>query len=158
MILDVGCGKRPQGDVNTDLYVRETAHRNMMGKIDSRHIKDFVCCDAQHLPFRDEVFDLVYSNHVIEHVENPFIMVREMLRVSSYEIKIVTPHRFFSKKHPFHKHCFNRTWFIQTLRRMGINSVYTCYSDFWGFPHLFLGLFHLPSEITVQAWKDEKWE
>lgn len=155
MILDVGCGKRPHGDVNVDLFVHETRHRNLMGEIDAKFIDNFVRCDAQHLPFRENLFRTVYSNHVIEHVDNPYRMIREMLRVSAYEIKIITPHRFFSGTFKAeHKHAFNRTWFLQTLRKLGIYSIYTCYSAFSGFPHPFLSLFRLPSEITVQAWKN----
>lgn len=38
--------------------------------------------DATKLPFADESFDLVISNHVIEHTDNPAIFTRELSRVT----------------------------------------------------------------------------
>ncbi|MEE2657482.1 MAG: methyltransferase domain-containing protein [Candidatus Latescibacterota bacterium] len=38
--------------------------------------------DALHLPFRDRSFDAVISYDVLHHVSDPFLMAREMARVS----------------------------------------------------------------------------
>jgi SAM-dependent methyltransferase len=40
-----------------------------------------VCAAAEHLPFPDEVFDLVLSQEVLEHVRAPFQAMSEMKRV-----------------------------------------------------------------------------
>src|SRR6266478_647957 len=40
-----------------------------------------VCASAEHLPFPDEVFDLVLSQEVLEHVRDPFQAMSEMKRV-----------------------------------------------------------------------------
>lgn len=40
-----------------------------------------VCASAEHLPFPDEVFDLVLSQEVLEHVRDPFQAMCEMKRV-----------------------------------------------------------------------------
>jgi SAM-dependent methyltransferase len=40
-----------------------------------------VCAAAGNLPFPDEVFDLVMSQEVVEHVRDPFEALREMRRV-----------------------------------------------------------------------------
>jgi len=153
MKLDIGCGKRPKGDVNTDLFIEETFHRAYKGNITKR-VKNLICCDAQHLPFKNNTFETVIADHVIEHVENPFLMLKEMVRVTSHKIEILTPHRFFAKDNPSHKHGFTRTWFIRALNDFGVTNVFTQYSRFSGFPHIFMGLFNLPSEIMVEAWKD----
>lgn len=52
--------------LNLDLIPRPTVH---------------VCASAEHLPFPDEVFDLVLSQEVLEHVRDPFQAMREMKRV-----------------------------------------------------------------------------
>lgn len=39
-----------------------------------------VACDAEHLPFRDDVFDLVDCNAVIEHTPSPRALVGEIRR------------------------------------------------------------------------------
>src|SRR5437016_9973843 len=40
-----------------------------------------VCASSENLPFRDEIFDLVMSQEVVEHVHEPFRTLREMRRV-----------------------------------------------------------------------------
>jgi ubiquinone/menaquinone biosynthesis C-methylase UbiE len=79
--LDVGCGHVPRGDVNVDLFVEATGHRvDKTRPLDIRNIPNFVKADACHLPFRDNVFDEVISYHTIEHVLNPVLMIKEMIR------------------------------------------------------------------------------
>jgi ubiquinone/menaquinone biosynthesis C-methylase UbiE len=66
--LDVGCGDRPKGDVNLDLFYYG---RGM----------NFVFGEAHHLPFRDETFARVYSKHCLEHLMNPLAFFKEAKRV-----------------------------------------------------------------------------
>lgn len=40
-----------------------------------------VICDAHEIPFKDESFDLIIAQAVLEHVLDPFLCVREMHRV-----------------------------------------------------------------------------
>jgi SAM-dependent methyltransferase len=42
---------------------------------------DFVVCNAESLPFKEECFDLVLSSEVIEHLNDPIAGVREIARV-----------------------------------------------------------------------------
>ena len=41
--------------------------------------------DGHHLPYPDDYFDLAYCSHVIEHVEFPRQIIRELKRVSKYQ-------------------------------------------------------------------------
>ena len=66
-VLDVGCGLAPEGDVNTD--------------IQKRRVPNFVQCDVYHLPFRDKAFTHVVMNHVLEHLHNPLVALKELKRV-----------------------------------------------------------------------------
>lgn len=62
--LHIGCGKSYlSGFINVDTAVH--------GKLD-------LICDARHLAFSDESFDLVYACHVLEHF--PFRSLPEVLR------------------------------------------------------------------------------
>jgi len=66
LILDVGCGDNKQGDLGVDV-------RKLKG-VD-------VVCDVQHLPFKDDCFSVVKSSVVIEHVLQPFLFLKEQVRV-----------------------------------------------------------------------------
>jgi ubiquinone/menaquinone biosynthesis C-methylase UbiE len=67
-VLDVGCGDRPTGDVNLDIF--------FYGKW-----KNFTIGEAHHLPFKNGVFDKVYSKDCLEHLENPLEFFKEAHRV-----------------------------------------------------------------------------
>jgi ubiquinone/menaquinone biosynthesis C-methylase UbiE len=42
--------------------------------------------DGYDIPFPDDTFDLTYCSHVIEHVEHPRLLLRELRRVSRHQI------------------------------------------------------------------------
>lgn len=124
-VLDVGCGNSPGGDVNCDLYAYETEHRILRRsfgrkalaapRLEPRCIKNFVVCDAMHLPFADGAFEVVQCSHVIEHVPESLELLRELLRVSSYRVLIRVPHKLGDRllgRFDCHLHFFDRTWFV----------------------------------------------
>lgn len=45
-----------------------------------QHVRDVVCGVGEHLPFPGNTFDLILSNEVLEHVDDDFAAVREMVR------------------------------------------------------------------------------
>ena len=74
-VLDIGCGY--------------TAHKNATVVCDVQDLsniykeKDFVKLTSNILPFKDKEFDFVIASHVIEHVKNVEIFIKELQRVSS---------------------------------------------------------------------------
>jgi len=64
--LNVGCGEDMRCNVRLDLF--RTAAANIVG-------------DAQHLPFRNDVFDEVYEKNLLEHMPNPATHLVEVSRV-----------------------------------------------------------------------------
>ena len=103
MILDLGCGNNPKGDVNLDLYVRGTSHRGWNDEaLDTKRIPNFVRADVRiDLPFRNDVFDEVHAYQLIEHLPNPLRLLMEMKRVSRNKVIIECPHRLT---------CFQDAW------------------------------------------------
>lgn len=93
MMLDVGCGGSPIGDVNCDLMIPDSHQK---WNLDPHGFRNFVRAAAEFLPFRDDVFDEVYSSHLLEHLDDPDLAVTEMLRVSRCRVKIILPFRGFS--------------------------------------------------------------
>jgi SAM-dependent methyltransferase len=76
-ILDLGCGDRPYSAI---MGRHASSYLGTDISLDHTPPPD-VCSDSLNLPFKDESFDTVASTQVIEHVKNPFIMMREVARV-----------------------------------------------------------------------------
>ena len=66
IVLNLGCGKQVYGDVRLDKYRGEA---NVLADIDVS------------LPFKDNVFTIVYSRFVFEHLRNPGLVIEEMKRI-----------------------------------------------------------------------------
>jgi len=83
--LNVGCGATNQYpfrnfncEINCDISVPEM------------NIKNYIRCEAMHLPFRP-IFDCLIASHLIEHLPDPEKSIEEFKRISNY-ILIIIPH------------------------------------------------------------------
>jgi len=120
MILDVGCGNKPRGDINID-FVKQT-------------VPNFIRADALNLPFRDNVFSHARSYHVIEHVGNPLKMISELKRVAS-AVEIITPSAFsmdLTKEHIY-------AWNEYTFRNLLLKAFSNASVDYTTTPRLIRG-------------------
>lgn len=159
MKLDVGCGHNFRGDVNVDLYVKPTKHR-MLGlpnpdapDMPLTQIPNLIRADCIFLPIRDSVFDKTVSCHLLEHIEEPYIMLKEMARVTKPNgtVYVETPHRLsHRRKWSLHKHSFNLRWFEQAFQHLNIQitSVKTSYRYV---PHSYFPLIRLPYFIYLKG-------
>lgn len=143
-VLDVGCGGSPVGDVNCDLYINDVNHHRTIKHTDLYHINsrlvpNFVCCEASHLPFKSECFDLVMSRQVIEHVPKPELMAAEMVRCSKNIVIIETVHRRGERlgnreSRKFMKQChpnkFDWTYFGKLAKMLKVNLVLNQATDY----------------------------
>jgi len=162
MKLDIGCGHFYKGDVNIDLFVKATPHRSSDQTkcddfdLDTKRIPNFIRADACYLPIVDNAFDEVFSYHTIEHVSNPFLMIKEMVRTAKNKglIKLVCPHRYSSRrKRVLHKNLFSLTWVLTAFKKCGVRSVYGRYSSWRHFPNNVISVIRLPDEIEISAQK-----
>ena len=91
IMLDVGSGANPHGNVQIDLYGEES---------DKHHVRKSVAptiyASAEHLPFRDEVIDRALCFHILEHLRRPFDALLDIRRVlkrsghlSKYKSRII---------------------------------------------------------------------
>ena len=80
MILDVGSG--PDDGKHIYFNHEDAVHVDVLKN--SFHLE--VQCDAQFLPFRDDCFDYANLSHILEHVDSPFQVIREISRVSRVAI------------------------------------------------------------------------
>ena len=104
LILDCGGGDRVLGDpryINMDYQPYQLPA---------------VYGDALKLPFRNDMFDLVFSQALLEHVANPFVAVEEMRRVTRPGGTVWAGMAFMQPVHAVPSHYFNATtWGIQEL-------------------------------------------
>lgn len=128
-VLDVGCGTKPKGDVNIDFFgggLNPQTGDQVQGEFMSREkIENFVIADAAHLPFKDESFNVVFSSHTIEHVQDPLLMLREMYRVAKRKVIVRFPHRMGSGAiMPYHINYLDENWFKQASNHIGFKGTH----------------------------------
>jgi ubiquinone/menaquinone biosynthesis C-methylase UbiE len=144
-LLDVGCGEHPRGNVNCDRYRAASPDLDACANVNTRN--NFVQCDGQHLPFKDEAFYTVFSSHVIEHVDDPGLFLRELLRVSHERVTVKCPHRLSrGARAKQHKQVFDDAWFHRALSRYPhrITKVHSV---------LYALLFRKQNEMTIDIFK-----
>src|SRR5258705_1109967 len=79
-VLEIGSGNHPRfaSHVLCDRFIEDDTERG--GRIVAD--RPIVEADAQALPFADQSFDYAICAHVLEHVEDPERMLRELMRVA----------------------------------------------------------------------------
>ena len=116
--LDIGCGAGffedtiSRGHINIDILKPK------------QKINNFVLCDAHFLPFSKNIFDKIFIVDVIEHLENPVKVLKELNRVATKgKIILGTP---------------NGLWLPKTIRcfTKGKYEVYFDHISTWGIAEL----------------------
>ena len=95
--LNLGCGEFPKkGYINVDYY--------SVSKPDISHDLNVV-----PYPFKDNEFTFIEADHLLEHLSNPFAIMKELTRISKNAgtIKIKVPHFSRGFTHPEHKRGFD---------------------------------------------------
>lgn len=92
MLLDVGCGAHPIGDVNCDLMVPLS---DLKWNQDPHWISNFVKADVRYLPFQSRSFDVVHCSHVLEHLVDLGEGLAELKRVSRGSVAVILPFGLF---------------------------------------------------------------
>lgn len=75
--------------ISTDISFQalQTAHE--LSQLRNKDNISFVVCDAEHLPFHDDIFDFAFCKDALHHVLNPTKVLSEMRRCSK-NLKNVT--------------------------------------------------------------------
>jgi len=95
LVLDVGCGDRPKGDVNVDLVQGESIDlESFRGNVNPQHTSNFIQATVYNLPFRNNVFTIVLCHHLLEHLTYPKKAINELIRVSKRQVEIIVPYKW----------------------------------------------------------------
>jgi Methylase involved in ubiquinone/menaquinone biosynthesis len=97
LVLDFGAGKRSSylsNVVNLEIVAYESTD---------------VIAVGEQLPFRDEVFDAVHSNAVLEHVKDPFACAKEIMRVLKPGGDLMCCVPLLQPYHGYPRHYYNMT-------------------------------------------------
>ena len=115
-ILNIGCG---------NLKIRSNDSYVVNVDIDPS-VKPDIICDALRLPFKDDVFDIIFAFDILEHVTNPVALISEMERVCKSNGNIVIwcldfdvcPYNWYADKD--HKYYINESIFKIILPQYSI--------------------------------------
>ena len=149
-VLDVGCGTgiaaaiikvchpalKVVGVEPNDNAAEIWKSRNLTVKIGS----------ATNLPFADDEFDCVISSHVVEHIDDDVLAIKEILRVSKRKAIIIVPEGDVDAKNfgAPHLHIYNRKNFSDIVKKVIPDS---CRSKFSIIPHIHM------SNLVAEVWK-----
>ncbi len=100
-VLEIGSGHNPKtrSDVLCDKFIDDDEQRG--GTLVSD--RPIVEADGQYLPFADNTFDYVICSHVLEHVEDPDLLISELMRVA-HRGYIETPSEIGERIYGWHYH------------------------------------------------------
>ena len=102
IVLDIGSGgyPYPRADFLVD-RLSGAEHRNNFSLITDRIT---ILSDARKLPFKDKSIDFSIASHILEHISNPEIFIKELVRVSKRGY-IEVPSALFERLFPYNIHC-----------------------------------------------------
>lgn len=118
LVLDVGCGtgilfqhvaEKSAGVVGLDISRKTlTNAKTRAKKFKNVHL---VLADADHMPFNDALFDVVYAFTVIQNMPNPQDTLAQIMNVAKVDSTIVVSGL---------KKCFSQHAFISVLETAGL--------------------------------------
>ena len=130
--FDIGCLAKSENLLDERFLTSSATTPQILG---ARSRVDFLCSDAQFLPFREKVFDLVICSQLLEHVKEPERILVETRRILKTRGKLFVsvpnrfcprethnapvflhwlPYKFWLRHAWIHSRCDRRrsTWFV----------------------------------------------
>lgn len=108
LAVDIGSGDKPfwRADVYVDdLSLGDTQRASHSKTV--HNIGKFVNANVMKLPFKDKSFDFSFCSHLLEHVEDPGVAIKEIVRISKSGY-IEIPNGIMETIQPFISHI----WFV----------------------------------------------
>lgn len=114
MNLDIGAGS-PKIKNNEFVFLNGENVIHLDKQRPAFHLE--IVGTVYNLPFRNSIFDVVYLRHVLEHLDNPLLALKEIKRVAKNKVIIQVPNAsFFRFKSSSDAHIFS--WNQYTLKNL----------------------------------------
>ena len=138
LLLNAGCGtgitssflKKQTKVVNID--ISEKAIKYSLKRNNTNHI----ICDCSKLSFKDNIFDTIIADNVIEHVDNDFSVITEFERTLKRDgviILSVPTYNFLWTLHDkfaHHKRRYNKDMLMELVKNSNLKIVRVFYWNF----------------------------
>lgn len=108
LVIDIGSGDKPFWRAN--VFLDNLSLGNLHRHSNTETVISFgnlVNSDITKTKFKDKAFDFSFCSHLLEHVERPDLVIKEIIRISKKGY-IEVPNGVIEFIHPFHSHL----WFI----------------------------------------------
>jgi ubiquinone/menaquinone biosynthesis C-methylase UbiE len=80
-VLDLGTGEGPYLPFLSNDTIGIDVDRHRLSKCKLRGFEVIQCDANQRLPFVDSSFGLVFASHILEHLDSPYLALKELARV-----------------------------------------------------------------------------
>jgi len=121
LVLDVGSGAIPRGNVQVDLPPVESDKHHRR-----KSVPPTVYADVYYLPFKDCSFHRILCLHIIEHLRHPFMGLLEVKRVlkvkGTLRIEIPNP-QMWNHERPEHLYSWHPDTFHNIVRETGFKLI-----------------------------------
>lgn len=115
-ILDIGCGSKPWGNINLDLFQGANIHHRF--EYSPKDIEKFVNSDGSKLPFRDKSIDIIVSRHCLEHIPEPLKAAKDWERVAKKAVVIMVPNNPTLEEYKEHLYSWSNVSFKHFLEQI----------------------------------------
>lgn len=120
-VLDLGGNKiQKRGRFNIEEYDLHVVYANL-----STQKKPDIQASADSIPFRDNFFDAIICSELLEHVENPESVLREIFRILKPEGRVFITVPFLYRIHadPFDYGRYTDFFWIRKLQEIGFRNI-----------------------------------
>lgn len=116
-LLDIGCGEKPYRGVFSS-QIENYIGIDLPQTLHSKHDID-VFANAHHLPFKKNTFDTVLCLEVLEHVERPLEVLKEIYTILKKGgiLILSTPQNYWLHKDPLDFYRFTQEGLIEVVKK-----------------------------------------